>query len=178
MSTENTPKARSRPKTLAGIVSLGLMLGLAGVVGPDVAEELTGEPHEIALRDMQAIVSGLRSYSQDTLLLPTGIDGRTDVGWLYGPGELPQANPFVASGASRPLEDALQRDVMGGERWAGPYLGELPIDPWGRAYLVSVSGLVDGRTPPMVLSAGPDGFCDTPVSGRKALGDDVLLPLN
>jgi hypothetical protein len=172
------PRRRGPSKLLQGLGSLALLVGLAGVVGPGVVDEVEHLRQQNALQDMQVIVEGLRDYSQDTLTYPTGIEGRTDVGWLYGPGELPSGVPFSGLGQSRPLADALLNPAMGGARWRGPYLEDVPSDPWERAYLVSVSGLVDGRTPALVLSAGPNGVCDTPANSLQPEGDDILLPLN
>jgi len=66
--------------------------------------------------------------------------------------------------------------------WNGPYLDEVPLDPWGRSYLVSTVTIVrDGASDEavMILSAGPDGELQTalnaaPDDGRCA-GDDIGL---
>lgn len=182
-STDAEPSAAPRPprrnsRALVGVLGLGLLLALAGVVGPGVADTL-GEGRETsALKQLQGIVDGLRSYSHDTLTLPTGIKGRTDVSWLYGPGVLPLDNPFADGGSARPLSDALLDSTMGGMGWDGPYIDGLSADPWGQALLVNVDGLVNGREQALVLSAGPDGVVDTSPTARKAGGDDIILLLN
>ncbi|GEM_PF-2310946 len=169
---------RRRSRLLEGVLGLALLLAMAGVVGPGVADTLAEGRQVSALSQLQEVVDGLRSYSHDTLTLPTGIKGRTDVSWLYGPGELPLDNPFADGGSARPLSDALLDDTMGGMGWNGPYIDELSADPWGNALLVNVDGLVNGREQAFVLSAGLDGVVNTAPSAQKAGGDDIILLLN
>lgn len=177
-ATRSAPRKR-RARTASGLISLGLLLGMAGVVGPGVAGEVEQVRRQGAVNDMQSIVGALRDYSRDTLTLPTGVEGRTNLRWLSGPGNLPAGLPFTPGADDhRALHDLLQTPALGGAGWRGPYLVELPVDPWERAFLVSVGGLVDGRSFPMVVSAGPDGVLDTPPTARAAVGDDLLLPLN
>lgn len=178
-SEEEAPEtARPGPRLMLAGITLLVILGTAGVLDPILAGQDDAAMADQALLDMQHIVDGLRSYSHDTLTLPTGVKGRTDVAWLYGPGLLPAANPFNIGGDGRPLGDALLNDAMGGDDWAGPYLEALPSDPWDRAFLVNVEGLVDGRERAMILSAGPNGVCETSALARQAEGDDIVLPLN
>ncbi|MCB9899682.1 MAG: type II secretion system protein GspG [Planctomycetes bacterium] len=174
--TPDVPLA-NRKGILEALVGLSILVSLAGVVMPIVGGEIAGSRVEQAQADMLHIVNGLHAYTDDTLFLPTGIRGRTNVSWLYGPGELPQANPFAAGGEARPLSDVLLSDAMGGPGWQGPYLEELQPDPWGRAYLVNVDGLIDARESAMVLSAGPNGICETSAHASFAAGDDVVLPI-
>ena len=175
-AAQRPPRRRSR--LLEGALGLGLLVALAGVVGPGVADTLAEGRQVSTLRQLQEVVDGLRTYSHDTLTLPTGIQGRTDVSWLYGPGELPLDNPFADGGSARPLSDALLDNTMGGMGWDGPYIDELSADPWGRALLVNVDGLVNGREQAFVLSAGQDGVVSTSPSAQKAGGDDIILLLN
>lgn len=167
-----------RRGVLEALVGLSILVSLAGVVVPVVGGELNGDLENIALQDMQQIVTGLRGYSNDTRYLPTGIQGRTNLSWLYGPGVVPEGNPFAAGGEARPLADALLSDAMGGPGWSGPYIDQLAPDPWGGSYLVNVDGLIDGRETAMVLSAGPNGICETGAHTRHPGGDDLLLPIN
>ena len=41
-------------------------------------------------------------YVRDTLTLPTGVEGRTNITWLYGPGHIPAEQPFGASTGAPP----------------------------------------------------------------------------
>lgn len=173
--TPQTP--RRKVGLLEALVSLSLIVSLAGITMPMIATEAAEGRTEQAVVDMQNIVDGIRQYSQDTLFLPTGNRGRTNVAWIYGPGDLPGNLNLGSIAESRPLDDVLLNDSMGGSGWQGPY-GSPTADPWGNAYLVNVEGLVDPRQPAWVLSAGPDGIVQTPVDALKPVGDDVLLHVN
>jgi len=166
------------PALLESLVALALMLSLSGVVMPAVADGIAEGRVADAQGAMHDIARGLAAYSADTLFLPTGREGRTNVAWLYGPGELPADNSFIEGGEGRALADALLEDVLGGEGWNGPYLPGLSPDPWGRAYLVNVDGWIDGREVAMVLSAGPNGRVETAATENRPGGDDVILLLD
>ncbi len=172
------PKSRRSGKVMEVLVALSILVCVAGVTVPIVGVELREGREEQAMHDMVDILGGLRSYTHDTLFLPTGERGRTNVTWLYGPGELPRNHLFDLRGEGRPLDDVLLTSSLGGPGWQGPYIEALTPDPWGRAYLVNVDGLVDGRETPMILSAGPDGRVDTLPDAREVAGDDIALPLN
>jgi hypothetical protein len=173
--TQGGPRRRPRVGWLEGLVGLSVIVALAGVVSPIVGGATAQDAEGVANIQMLHIIDGLQAYSRDTLYLPTGNQGRTDVSWLYGPGVIPSDNPFAAGGEARPLEDALLIPAMGGRNWSGPYLDELVPDPWGNAYLVNVDGLIDSREEPMVLSAGPDGIVQTQPFESRPAGDDLLL---
>jgi len=60
--------------------------------------------------------------------------------------------------------------------WNGPYLPYVTDDPWGFAYLVSVSGFEGGTKPDnhvWCLSAGPDNIVETPAWATETRGDDI-----
>jgi type II secretory pathway pseudopilin PulG len=185
-------KPRAKQGLLEALVSLCVLVTLAGVVVPIGANHAEAARIEQTETDLADIARGLQAYTRDTGLTPTGIAGdaglgaasaggasgggaRTaDVTWLYGPGELPRNHPFGSELEARPLADALLTSVMGGERWSGPYATGLRPDPWGRAYLVNVDGLVDLRESAMVLSAGPDGVVETAAGSVRPGGDDLI----
>ncbi len=177
-ATQQPPvAARRKPGILEALVSLSIMVSIAGITVPIVGGELAEGRVDTAYADMQHILDGIRGYSNDTLFLPTGNRGRTNVSWLYGPGELPDGGALGAVSSSRPVEDVLQNDSMGGPGWQGPY-GEAVEDPWGHAYIANLEGLVDTRLPAWILSAGPDGVVQTSAGDMKPRGDDLLLPIN
>ncbi len=173
--TSTPRRVKKKLGWLEGVVGLSVIVALAGVVTPIVGGSTVQQSEDTAQGQMLQILDGLAAYSRDTLYLPTGNQGRTDVSWLYGPGVIPSGNPFASGGEARPIEEALLTPAMGGRNWKGPYLDELLPDPWGNAYLVNVDGLVDTREEAMVLSAGPDGVVQTAAWDRHPAGDDLLL---
>ena len=170
---------RKEPKVgwLEGLIGLAVLVSLAGVVAPVVGGATGRSDVAEAEAQMLHIVDGLHAYSRDTLYLPTGDQGRTDVSWLYGPGVIPADNPFAAGGEARPLDEVLLMPAMGGRNWNGPYVEGVDADPWGNAFLVNVDGLIDSREQAMVLCAGPDGIVQTAPWDRRPAGDDLLMLL-
>jgi hypothetical protein len=176
--TKQPPRqARRGAGFLEALVSLCVVISIAGITMPIIADEQAENRLEQSVVGMQNILDGIRNYSEQTHFLPTGNRGRTDVTWLYGPGELPRGIKLGNVSHSRSLNDILLNDSMAGSAWQGPY-GDPAMDPWGRSYLVNVDGLVDPRRPSWILTAGPDGVMQTPASAQKAAGDDILLPIN
>jgi len=166
----------ARPGVLEGLVALSVLLALSGVLMPTIGEQVGESRRLSALSDLQGIAEGLAAYSHDTLYLPTGKEGRTNVAWLYGPGNIPAGHAFGTGGEARALDDALLNDSLGGSHWAGPYVtGGLHPDPWGHSYLVNADGWLAEREKPLVICAGPDGIVQTAPSSTRPAGDDLLI---
>jgi type II secretory pathway pseudopilin PulG len=176
--TQDVPAAPRPSRRLESLVLLSILVTVAGVTLPILGGNLAESRRVEAQADMQHIVDGLRDYSRDTRFYPTGHLGRTNITWLYGPGSLPANNLFGQEDEGASLDEVLLSDSMGGENWAGPYLGQIPSDPWGHAYVISVDGLVDVRKRAWVLSAGPNGEVETQPEAYEPVGDDLALPLN
>ena len=166
----------ARPGFLEAMVGLSVLTALSGVLMPVVRHEV-GESRGLdARRDMQSIAEGLAAWSHDTIYLPTGTEGRTNVAWLYGPGNIPAHQPFATGGEARSLADVLLNPSMGGERWAGPYTRTgLHADPWGNAYLINVDGFLSPRERAVILCAGPNGRIESAADATRPVGDDLLL---
>jgi hypothetical protein len=81
-------------------------------------------------------------------------------GVVCGPGRLPRAE----SAALGWIESPVSAGASLAESW--------PQDPWGRCYLLDVRGLLAGRGG-LLISAGPNGTIDTPLSARAPAGDDI-----
>ena len=96
---------------------------------------------------------------------------------------------YNADADTNPLYPA-SADPTSSPGWDGPYLQDVPIDPWGSPYVVNVryldGGGVDGATQAeeqshavFVLSAGPNGLFETSFDDGTGLdssgmgGDDV-----
>lgn len=69
-----------------------------------------------------------------------------------------------------PIVDLLEGSVSdyrtetGGQRWNGPYLSRLNLDPWGNPYVFNVGGAEpngEGGGRGWLISAGPNGVFDT-----------------
>jgi type II secretory pathway pseudopilin PulG len=177
---QGPPRRRKGPGLLEALVGLSILVSLSGVVMPLIGADVEAERMISAQSDMQAIARGLMDYKRDTLFLPTGVRGKTDLGWLYGPGAIPRDNHFAEIGSARELSDALLNPSLGGPGWLGPYADEAQLgpDPWGQAYVVHVDGWITGRKNPFVLSAGPNGVLETRPVDRRPAGDDLLFMLN
>ncbi len=171
-----TPSKTAGPGLLEGLVALSILVSLSGVLMPVVGSEVQQSRADTAHADMQLLGGALRAYTRDTQWLPSGRQGRTDIAWLYTPGELPSGASFGDVGAGHSIADFVLVDAMGGTAWAGPYLPSdtLHADPWGNAYLVHVDGWLNGRDNPFIVSAGPDGLLETRANDRQAGGDDLV----
>lgn len=179
-STRGNPDTkRKAPRGLLEALVAGCVLvSLSGIVMPVVSGEMHGERMRVAQRQTVEIGDALQSWMRSTLYLPTGRKGRTNLAYLYGPGQIPAGNPYAEGGEAAPLADCLLNDTMAGDRFVGGYIGALEPDPWGRAYLVNVDGWLDHREHALVLSAGPNGFVDTPPEQVRAQGDDIIYLLD
>ena len=171
------------PGMLEALVGLAILVALSGVVMPILGAESTTARAEQAWGDMASLADGLSAYTRDTLYLPTGTQGRTNLGLLTGPGLLPDGLDFqgeIGDLSAALMADAEGGNVMGGEGWAGPYLpsGELGPDPWGNAYLVHTEGWFNGRHNAFILSAGADGIAQTTFRDTRAQGDDLIWHLD
>jgi hypothetical protein len=79
---------------------------------------------------------------------------------VCGPGRFPRAEGVGAPWMESPVA-------------AGPSFDDVwPQDPWGRCYLLNVRGLIEGRGG-LLISAGPNGTIDTPVTALVPSGDDI-----
>lgn len=79
--------------------------------------------------------------------------------------------------------DELDYSTTGRRQWRGPYALRLGLDPWGRAYIVSVGAMEAGGQPVApgargwILSGGPNGVLETAPDAAVLGGDDVGIIL-
>lgn len=90
---------------------------------------------------------------------------------LLGRGEVARHAPP----AGRGFGDLFVTNAFGVDHWSGPYLDDLPPDPWGRAFVVTVAGFPDARQRVWILSAGPNGRLETTSRDHAPHGDDIGL---
>jgi len=83
---------------------------------------------------------------------------------LSGPGRLPRANEAGQDWVQNPVSVATA------------FEHEWPRDPWGRCYLLHVAPILRGE-PALLLSAGPNGDVETPLTALTPAGDDIGAPV-
>ncbi len=159
------------------MILLGIFVLLAGIVVPIVSQETRTSMGNRAMNDMNEIASAINLFIGDTLYYPTGEQGSTTYHFLYTKGEIPPGNPF-ASGPGMPLSELLNSSKYGGPNWNGPYAKTMPRDPWGHAYLVNTHSFFYPAERCVVVSAGPNGVVDTPVTASSPSHDDILLVID
>lgn len=160
------------------------VVALVAIVRPAVRDGLDDALRGQVLSDCSALSAALADYVADTGHEPRGFDGRPVYGWLRGPGPTPGFRD-VPDAEVAELSWFLDRGIMTSSgAWSGPYLRELPSDPWGRAYVVWLGediarlGRRDARGHVWILSAGPNGVVDTVLEGTVLIGDDLGLLLH
>lgn len=149
-----------------------------------------------AERDLADIATGIRAFHKDVGAWPiqSAADSEESVDYLFGnAGRLPSFGDgarnswgtrsdnlhsyLVSNGPEKKGWTDYFKNVGGRfDGWVGPYLPREEMDPWGHAYLVSVSGFPDGSksgNQVWCLSAGANGAVETPASASRTQGDDI-----
>jgi prepilin-type N-terminal cleavage/methylation domain-containing protein len=174
-------------------VVLAVIVTLALVLTPSIANFINDARVAKARNDCQTIGSGIYQFYRDTGFFPLW-----KVAQNGGPGLTINKLQVLGSRGNTPLEDVptlWSTGAMGGLAeqlvnnapgytlktptsqfgWNGPYFSsQIGADPWGNRYLVNI-GLIDtspgaatlSGQPKMavwVLSAGPNGIIETPFS--------------
>lgn len=178
---------------------LGVIALLAAILTPIVSGYLEDARVRTARQDLSTLAEGLLAAQKDLGDFPVFKDASqpafsddSTYAVLTGPGPVPALNSswstaYDAGADAGALTGQLIRNdpgyaTSGRFRWRGPYVEEIPADPWGKAYLVNSENLFPASpNAGYVLSAGPDGRVDTPydlsrTSGNVVpSGDDVLV---
>jgi hypothetical protein len=131
-----------------------LLVALTAVVPPSAAYALARWRVARAQSLADAAVTHLAARRAD-LVAP---DGGLHV--TCGPGRRPRASD---TGSSWLRETVRASDALSAI-W--------PQDPWGRCYLLNVRGVHEGSGG-LLISAGPNGTIDTPLSALAPSGDDI-----
>jgi general secretion pathway protein G len=115
--------------TLVELLVVLVILSLVmGLVGPRVLSYLSSSRERAAKLQIKAFDSTLNLFFLDNGRYPTETEGLA----------------------------ALVTAPTGAERWGGPYLQQLPPDPWGNPYHYSAAGAAS-KTPYLIVSYGSDG---------------------
>lgn len=160
------------------IVVAGIIAILAGILVPLILKEIDEARITRAYADARSLSTSLIILKKDTGKWPdfNGACNPAAATFIFGSGALPAG--LAAQGydqsASIAFDDFLVSDANGcyGARWKGPYLAHASEDPWGNAYIMNPGNFAAGGTV-WLLSAGPDGTVDTPLSAATLAGDDV-----
>lgn len=160
------------------LVAGAILITLAGVVVPTVSIRKMDQRVQQIDQDLNDLRVGVQRFIEDTRTFPTGHDGATSYHFLFTDGIRPDNNLY-ASGPGMHVEQFLVNEQFAPAGWHGPYLDRrVGPDPWGHAYLINVNGFFSSSERPVVISAGPNGQINTPMSATTASGDDILLPLD
>lgn len=108
------------------LVVLAILALLAGLVGPRVLNQLGGAKSKAALMQIRDFEQGLEFYKLDVGRFPNAQDGL----------------------------QALVDQPSGANGWNGPYMKEIPMDPWGQPYQYRIPG---ERGDFDIVSLGADG---------------------
>lgn len=199
------------------LIAVAIVAILAVAVGVPVAKNLNQGKVARAQSDAQVIGNAILDFYKDVGQWPaqTDADANPEAFRLVGNYELGGGNKGISRGTDKALgsntwnsfgtpstlTEQLIRNRTGNTYplykpsekphtdpgWNGPYMDSIPLDPWGRPYVVNigfalptVSGSVTSENEyhnVMVLSAGKDGVFNTTFAAsaynEKPDGDDI-----
>lgn len=172
------------------VVVVAVIAILAAILTPYITKYIDDSKVAKAKNETQVIGATVVNAYKDLGRWPNRQNATTDYTLLYtGTGAPPAALFGAAAGWVRTRQDTVNNHLVtnsrgypatGDLRWAGPYATTLPLDPWGRAYVVNAANFATSTSPPTpvwVLSAGANGVIETTVSNAAAWsvpgGDDI-----
>ena len=173
------------------VVVVAVIAILAAVLTPYITKYIDDSKIAKARNETQVIAAAVTNAYKDLGRWPNRNNATTNFGGLYS-GTTAPAPAFLAVASWQNLTpwDTLNNHLVtngrgypapttaGDTKWMGPYATTLPVDPWGRPYVINAANFTSATTPPTpvwVLSAGPDGVINTPIAtGTIAvLNDDI-----
>jgi len=199
------------------LIAVAIVAILAVAVGIPVAKNLNQGKTARAASDAQVIANAILDFYKDVGQWPAQMDadaspeafrlvgnfdqGGGDSGIAAGSSQAPGAGAWATFGSSSTLTEQLIRNRAGQvyplykesqnphqvPGWNGPYLDRVPLDPWGRPYVVNIGfalPAVEGTVTALndyhnvlVLSAGKDGVFETAFDlsayNEQPGGDDI-----
>jgi prepilin-type N-terminal cleavage/methylation domain-containing protein len=177
------------------VVVVAVIAILAAVLTPYITKYIDDSKIAKARNEVQVIAAAVTNAYKDLGRWPNRINAATDYGGLYTGATTPAAAFFgaatgwTAAGAGwNSLDTHLVTNghtypATGDTKWAGPYATTLPVDPWGRPYVINAANFQTQPLPPAapipvwVLSSGPNGVVNTNIANTPAAavtgGDDI-----
>jgi len=181
------------------VVVIAVVALLAAILAPLIAKNIDDAKLARAENEAQVIAAGLAGFYKDVGRWPTmdatgTYNGVTQLvtGTAAEPGTTVSSNGWDSdtTGAGIDyLENHLYNNTpkgaaayptTGKRAWHGPYLNDVPLDPWGTPYMVNIEA-TDSTTAVekgFVISAGPNGVMDTTEAAVRATvpqGDDIAV---
>ena len=164
------------------IVIVAILAILAGILVPMIFSQIDEARIARAEADCKSISSAMLVARKDLGFWPN-LFGRAcapSITLLRGGGNTPAnglAMGYNGDIISR-FRDVLMTDDYGcydTTMYKGPYLPVVEADPWGNQYVLNANNFNVADGPVYVLSAGPNGILETPVSSISIGGDDIGL---
>ena len=174
------------------VVVVAVIAILAAVLTPYITKYIDDSKVAKARNEVQVVAAAVTNAYKDLGRWPNRNTAATDFGGLYTGATTPvlaffgAATGWTAAGAGwNALDTHLVTNghtypATGDTKWSGPYATTLPVDPWGRPYVINAANFTSATTPPTpvwVLSAGPNGVINTSIATTPAAatpgGDDI-----
>lgn len=176
------------PVRIAAVVAFAVILAV--IVIPVVSRYITQSQVARTKNEAKMIADAMTAAYKDLGRWPNRQDNTSDFGGLYT-GAAPPSESFlrIAAGWAPAGKEWSRLDTHlirnehdypgeGDKRWNGPYSSHLPVDPWGRPYVVNSLYFTLASDPPIpvwVVSSGPNGILETNIDTHITSpgGDDV-----
>jgi len=172
------------------VVVVAVIAILAAVLTPYITKYIDDSKIAKARNEVQVVAAAVTNAYKDLGRWPNRNTAVADYGGLYTGATTPAAAFFgVATGWAAPgaLWNSLDTHLVtnghtypatGDAKWSGPYAATLPVDPWGRPYVINAANFTSVVVPPIpvwVLSAGPNGIVETNIAAATTVtgGDDI-----
>lgn len=155
-----------------GIIIFVISL-LLGIILPIWVLEKKRSEKELATHQLEQLVEPAMEFLRDLKKISS-----KEENFLVGPGNLPkpidgEKHESLLQIMSKGFEKESKIQIEGS--WQGPYLYDIPSDPWRRCYLFV--GLRAESDHQWILSAGPNGILETSSSDLELKGDDLGIRL-
>lgn len=182
------------------VVVVAIVALLSAVLTPIVAQKINDSRISKAQNETAVIAAALGDFYKDVAVFPamdqTGAINKVKT--LVSGSSVPATNPFGSGNTgwftSTP-QDTFDNhfvtntpegsttntyNTTGADRWKGPYMETVPLDPWGRPYVCNIRSVYETSATNyrkcLVLSSGPDGKFQTDQNAKfdtKISGDDI-----
>ncbi|MCP3979496.1 MAG: prepilin-type N-terminal cleavage/methylation domain-containing protein [bacterium] len=152
------------------LVALAVLTILVGSLTPVAIHQIGRAREARALEEIGALAEAVHSFRQDVKSFPDRKGGKPQkLGYLLTDGKKPKGLGSWSGPSGSIAQHLIENNPAGKDyetsglaAWRGPYIAKDPADPWGRAYVLAVSGFrnqVGARG--WILSAGPNGVLET-----------------